>query len=124
MDARGLNVRLPCLPLPQRVALSPLLSAYTFERFTEQVEVTRRKPMPSSDTTGESPHRHPQTGVAGTLADLAIQLKPHRYPDPKYSSLYLDVIITLPRVGPFSPPAYFAFVFLADPSLKKKLDVG
>ena len=49
-----------------------------------------------------------------TLADLAIKLKPHSHPDPKYSSLYLDFVITLPLVGTFSPPAYYVFVFLAD----------
>ena len=54
-----------------------------------------------------------------TLADLAIKLKPHSHPDPKYSSLYLDVVITLTRVGTFPPPAYFTFVFLVDLSLKK-----
>ena len=50
-----------------------------------------------------------------TLADLAIKQKPHSHPDPKYSSLYSDVVITLTRVGTFPPPpAYFTFVFLAD----------
>ena len=71
---------------------------------------------PVGDYTGKN------VGVT-TLSDLAIKLKPQSHPDPKYSSLYLDVVITLTRVGTFPPPAYFAFVFLANLSSKKKLDV-
>ena len=51
MDAQGLYVHLPYLPLPQRLALLPLLSASPLERFEEQAEVARCEHMPSADTT-------------------------------------------------------------------------